>query len=89
MDGRLVGKVAVVTGASRGLGRSISAAFAAEGARVVMLARSGSELAQAARQIGDMAVPMVCDVTTPEPVPLRLSPRMTWPVGWPWHSAWR
>jgi meso-butanediol dehydrogenase/(S,S)-butanediol dehydrogenase/diacetyl reductase len=64
MDGRLVGKVAVVTGASRGLGRSISAAFAAEGARVVMLARSGSELAEAARRIGDMAVPMVCDVTS-------------------------
>ena len=40
----LEGKVAVVTGASRGLGRAIALAYASQGADVVAAARSSSEL---------------------------------------------
>jgi 7-alpha-hydroxysteroid dehydrogenase len=40
MTGRLAGEVAIVTGASRGLGRSIAVALAAEGASVVVAART-------------------------------------------------
>ena len=38
---RLQGKVAVVTGVSRGLGQYLSMAWAREGARVVLVARDG------------------------------------------------
>ena len=39
MTGQLDGKVAIVTGAARGLGREYALRLAAEGARVVMVAR--------------------------------------------------
>jgi 3-oxoacyl-[acyl-carrier protein] reductase len=44
-DQRLAGKVAIVTGASRGIGRSVAEAFAANGARVVVNYNHGAELA--------------------------------------------
>ncbi len=46
-------RVAVVTGASSGLGRAKALALAGAGARVVLLARRGDELAAAAREIAD------------------------------------
>ena len=48
MDLQLENRRAVVTGASRGLGRAIAAALAAEGARVTAVARSAERLAQLA-----------------------------------------
>src|SRR5258706_8051320 len=42
-NGTLKGKVAVVTGASRGIGEAIAARFAQEGAKVVVSARTAEE----------------------------------------------
>jgi NADP-dependent 3-hydroxy acid dehydrogenase YdfG len=65
---RLAGKVAVVTGASRGLGLRIAAAFAAEGAEVALLGRSSNDLTTAARDIGERAHPVAADVADPASV---------------------
>ena len=43
MQGLLAGKLAVVTGASRGIGQAIAEAFAAESANLVLTAEAGQE----------------------------------------------
>ena len=58
----VAGRIAIVTGASRGIGRACSAALVGAGARVVMIARGEADLREAARGFGDAAVPMTCDV---------------------------
>jgi len=56
-------KVAVVTGASRGLGRAFSEALVARGARVFGLARSEDDLRAVRDTLGDAFAPVACDVT--------------------------
>jgi 3-oxoacyl-[acyl-carrier protein] reductase len=51
MDLGLNGKVAAITGASRGLGRAMAQALAAEGARLSICARGGQALDQAAAEL--------------------------------------
>jgi NAD(P)-dependent dehydrogenase (short-subunit alcohol dehydrogenase family) len=48
---RLDGSVAIVTGASRGIGKGIAHRLAREGARVVITARSADALSQVARDV--------------------------------------
>ncbi|WP_162173752.1 SDR family oxidoreductase [Hyphomonas johnsonii] len=68
MSGRLAGKTALVTGASRGMGFAIAQRFVAEGANVALVARGKTELTEAASKIGANAAAFVCDVSDPASV---------------------
>lgn len=53
MCGQLAGRIAVVTGASRGIGQAVAERMAAEGAHVFAVARSENGLAKLNRRIGE------------------------------------
>lgn len=66
MFGSLAGKTAIVTGASRGIGRGIAARFARAGIRVVVVSRKRSEAEAVAASIGGEALGFEGDVATAE-----------------------
>ncbi len=63
---RLAGKIAIITGASRGIGRAASILLASEGATIVGAARTSNDLDSLVRAIqasGGTAKGVLCDVT--------------------------
>jgi NAD(P)-dependent dehydrogenase (short-subunit alcohol dehydrogenase family) len=66
MDANLKGKVAVVTGASRGLGQRVAVRLAKHGAAVAIVARGAAQLDETAAEIragGGTALPIPADLT--------------------------
>jgi len=70
---RFAGKVALITGAGRGIGEATAHRFAAEGADVVLLGRTSETLAAVSREVeagcpGQVALPVAADVADPAQV---------------------
>jgi len=75
---KLNGKVAIVTGSSRGMGKAIAIGFAKEGAKVVVAARTETDsgklpgtiykTADEIQAFGSSALPIKCDVTSEQSV---------------------
>jgi NAD(P)-dependent dehydrogenase (short-subunit alcohol dehydrogenase family) len=68
---RLDGKMALVTGAGRGIGRAVALALAAAGAELILVSRTGSELDEVAHGIasgGGNSRSLPLDVTSPDAV---------------------
>ena len=69
---QLTGRVGVVTGAGRGIGREIATALAAEGMSLGLLARTGTEVRSLAEELTDRfgvrALPAAVDVSDPAAV---------------------
>lgn len=69
---QLTGRVGVVTGAGRGIGREIATALAAEGMSLALLARTGAEVRSLAEELterfGAHVLPAAVDVSDPDAV---------------------
>ena len=72
MDLQLTGKKAIVTGASRGIGRAIARQLALEGCDIAICARTEEPLKDAAaalaKESGRKVVPIVCDTLNAEAI---------------------
>jgi len=66
MDLLLSNKVAIVTGASRGIGKAITEMLSAEGMKIVLVARSGAELESVAKSLPNESVIQTVDLREPD-----------------------
>jgi len=66
MDLQLKGKIAIVTGASKGIGRAIAERLAAEGMQLVLAARSGNLLEQLAAELPGQHLVQALDLREPD-----------------------
>lgn len=65
---QLEGKIVVVTGAAGGIGQALARAFASQAARVVLLDRDAAGLEALARDLGNGAFGLACDISRPEEI---------------------
>lgn len=63
MTQRLANKVAIITGASKGIGKGIARLFAAQGAKLIITGRNFDELRQVADEIKGEVIPLVAEMT--------------------------
>lgn len=68
MSNELNGKVAAVTGAASGIGLECARTMLAAGAQVVLIDRAADRLATLCAELGDKAIPLVIDLTSPASV---------------------
>lgn len=66
MDLALSGKVAIITGASRGIGKAIAETLSGEGMKVVLAARSRTELESLAKSLPNDSLVQVTDLREPD-----------------------
>lgn len=82
MNGRLVGKTALITGGSRGIGKAIAVAFCREGCSVFLIGRDEKRLKETADEISNIEEVdvgwYVCDVTKPEAVKNMVEAAESW-----------
>jgi 3-oxoacyl-[acyl-carrier protein] reductase len=62
MHKRLENKIAIITGASKGIGKGIAKIFAQHGAKLIITGRHQQDLENTAGQIGGTVIPVVADV---------------------------
>lgn len=72
---KLENRIALITGGGRGIGRAIALAFAREGARVALAARTAQQVEETAAEIGgeEISLPVVCDVSDVASVQLMIA----------------
>lgn len=68
MSNSLQNKIALITGGGRGIGRAIALRFAEAGATVAVASRTREQVESVAKEIGDGAISLVCDVSDPQSV---------------------